>query len=60
MYNAAIVAPRFPLFRGLIMSALRPRAVALMLVISWAFAGAAVFAADAPRPNVLVFYADDK
>ena len=41
------------------MSALRPRAVALMLVISWAFAGAAVFAADAPRPNVLVFYADD-
>lgn len=41
------------------MSALRPRAVALILVISGAFVGAAAFAAEAPRPNVLVFYADD-
>lgn len=41
------------------MSALRPRAVTPILVISGAFVGAAAFAAEAPRPNVLVFYADD-
>ncbi len=41
------------------MSALRPGAVALILVISGAFGGSAAFAAAAPRPNVLIFYADD-
>ena len=41
------------------MPAIRCIAIALIFLSSWAFPGAAVLAADAPRPNVLIFYADD-
>lgn len=41
------------------MSAIRRIAIALILLSSWSFPGAVRSAAEAPRPNVLIFYADD-
>ncbi|MBA4020635.1 MAG: sulfatase [Pirellula sp.] len=41
------------------MSAARRITIALLVLNSWMALGAAVSAADAPRPNVLIFYADD-
>ena len=41
------------------MSAARRIAIAMFILNSWAAFGALVSAADPPRPNVLIFYADD-